>query len=105
MQEPLGLLVGMIAERFGIADVSLQLIICALGATALGVGFHLQNERYAPYSSAFGWTAMGLFLYLQSPHYVEISDPVLILMTAGALPVGIAMGIWEIRNWDEVPEA
>jgi len=32
MQEPLGLLVGMIAERFGIADVSLQLIICALGA-------------------------------------------------------------------------
>jgi len=80
MQEPLGLLVGMIAERFGIADVSLQLIICALGATALGVGFHLQNERYAPYSSAFGWTAMGLFLYLQSPHYVEISDPVLILI-------------------------
>jgi len=105
MQEPLGLLVSMIAESFGVAEVSLQLIICALGATALGIGFHLQNEPYAPYSSAFGWTAMGLFLYLQSPHYVEISDPVLILMTAGALPVGIAMGVWEIRNWDEAPEA
>jgi archaeosortase A (PGF-CTERM-specific) len=105
MQEPLALLVGMIADSLGIADVSVQLMICALGAITLGVGFHLRSEWYAPYSSAFGWTIMGLFLYLQSAHYVEISDPVLVVMTAGALPIGIAMGVWEIRNWNEAPEA
>jgi len=66
MQEPLALLVGMISDSLGIADVSVQLMICALGAITLGVGFHLRSEWYAPYSSAFGWTAMGLFLYLQS---------------------------------------
>mgnify|MGYP000055924714 FL=1 len=105
MQEPLALLVGMISDSLGIADASVQLMICALGAITLGVGFHLRSEWYAPYSSAFGWTAMGLFLYLQSAHYVEISDPVLVVMTAGALPIGIAMGVWEIRNWNEAPEA
>ena len=37
---------------------------------------------------------------MQSEHFVEISDPLLILMTAGALPAGIALGIWEVRNWE-----
>ena len=51
MQEPLGLLVAMIADYAGIADVSLKLLICALGAASLGVGFHLKDrepceERY-----------------------------------------------------------
>jgi archaeosortase A (PGF-CTERM-specific) len=26
-------------------------------------------------------------------------------MTASALPVGIALGVWEVRNWDDAPEA
>jgi len=105
MQEPLGLLVAMIADFAGIADVSLKLLMCALGAAALGVGFHLKDRWYAPYSSALGWISIGLFLYLQSSHYVEISDPVLVLMTASALPAGIALGVWEVRNWDDAPEA
>jgi len=105
MQEPLGLLVAMIADSVGIADVSLKLLICALGAVALGIGFHLKDRWYAPYSSAIGWISVGLFLYLQSSHYVEISDPVLVLMTASALPAGIALGVWEVRNWKDAPEA
>ena len=43
MQEPLALLVGMISDSLGIADVSVQLMICALGAITLGVGFHLRS--------------------------------------------------------------
>lgn len=105
MQEPVGLLVALIADSFGIADVSLKLLICAMGAGALAIGFHLKDKWYAPYSSALGWVSIGLFLYLQSSHYVDISDPVLVLMTASALPVGIALGVWEVRNWDNVPEA
>ena len=46
-----------------------------------------------------------MFLYLHSSHYVEIQDPVLVIMTAAALPLGIALGIWEIRNWNDAPEA
>ena len=105
MQEPLGLLVAMIADSVGMADVSLKLLICALGAVALGIGFHLKNRWYAPYSSALGWISVGLFLYLQSSHYVDIKDPVLVLMTASALPAGIALGVWEVRNWKDAPEA
>ena len=105
MQEPLGLLVAMIADSVGMADVSLKLLICALGAVALGIGFHLKDRWYAPYSSALGWISVGLFLYLQSSHYVDIKDPVLVLMTASALPAGIALGVWEVRNWKDAPEA
>ena len=105
MQEPLGVLVGLLADSIGISDVSLKLLICALGSIGLGIGFHLREKWFAPYSSALGWVLLGLFLYLQSPHYVEISDPVLVLMTASALPVGIALGVWEVRNWENVPEA
>jgi len=99
------LLIATIADSFGIADVSLKLLICALGAVALGIGFHLRDRWYAPYSSAMGWVSVGLFLYLQSAHYVEISDPVLVVMTASALPVGIALGFWEVRNGDDAPDA
>ncbi len=105
MQEPLGVLVGLLADTIGIADVSLKLLICALGAVGLGIGFHLREWRFAPHSSALGWVLLGMFLYLQSPHYVDISDPVLVLMTASALPVGIALGVWEVKNWDDAHEA
>ena len=99
------MLVAMIADSVGMADVSLKLLICALGAVALGIGFHLKDRWYAPYSSALGWISVGLFLYLQSSHYVDIKDPVLVLMTASALPAGIALGVWEVRNWKDAPDA
>ena len=47
---------------------------------------------------------MGLYFYLQSEHYVEISDPVLVLMTACALPGSIALAVWEIKN-ENTPDA
>ena len=105
MEEPFGLLIGHLAGALGITDSALKLLICGVGAISLAIGFHRQELRQAPYFSAFGWVSIGLFLYLHSAYYVEIQDPVLVLMTAGALPLGIALGIWEIRNWNEAPEA
>ena len=105
MEEPIGLLIRYLAGVLGITDSALKLLICGLGAISLAVGFHRQEFRQAPYFSAFGWVSIGLFLYLHSSHYVEIQDPVLVIMTAAALPLGIALGIWEIRNWNDAPEA
>ena len=105
MEEPIGLLIRYLAGVLGITDSALKLLICGLGAISLAVGFHRQEFRQAPYFSAFGWISIGLFLYLHSSHYVEIQDPVLVIMTAAALPLGIALGIWEIRNWNDAPEA
>ncbi|MEE3270287.1 MAG: archaeosortase A [Candidatus Thermoplasmatota archaeon] len=105
MEEPLGVLIGHLAEVLSVTDSALKLLICGLGAISLAVGFHRKDSSYAPYFSAFGWFSIGLFLYLHSAYYVEISDPILVVMTASALPVGIALGIWEVRNWDRAPEA
>ena len=105
MEEPIGLLVKHLAEALGVTDSALKLLICGLGAMSLAVGFHRQKLHHAPYFSAFGWIAIGLFLYLHSSYYVEIQDPVLVLMTAAALPLGISLGVWEIKNWDNVPES
>ena len=105
MEEPIGLLIRYLAGVLGITDSALKLLICGLGAISLAVGIHRQEFRQAPYFSAFGWVSIGLFLYLHSSHYVEIQDPVLVIMTAAALPLGIALGIWEIRNWNDAPEA
>ena len=101
----MGALVGSIAEALGVTEFTLGLSFCWVGAILLGVGFHLRDRSYAPYSSAAGWSLLGLFFYLQSSHFVEISDPVLVAMTAGALPAGIALGVWEVRNWETAPES
>jgi len=105
MEEPLGALVGHLADTLGVTDSALKLVICGIGAISLAVGFHRKEFPQAPYFSAFGWISIGLFLYLHSYYYIEIEDPVLFLMTVSALPLGIALGIWEVRNWDLSPEA
>ena len=48
MQEPLGVLVGLLADSIGISDVSLKLLICASGSIGLGIGFHLRAKWVAP---------------------------------------------------------
>ena len=41
---------------------------------------------------------LGLFIYLLSEYYVKIGDPVLVIMTAGALPGGIFLAVLEISK-------
>ena len=100
MEDPIEALVEGFAEAIGVPEFSLWLSFCWFGALSLGFSFHRRSSSLAPYSAAVGWALLGLFFYMQSEHFVEISDPLLILMTAGALPAGIALGIWEVRNWE-----
>ena len=78
MEEPLGALVGHLADTLGVTDSALKLVICGIGAISLAVGFHRKEFPQAPYFSAFGWISIGLFLYLHSYYYIEIEDPVLV---------------------------
>ena len=41
---------------------------------------------------------LGVVVYIQSTYYIKIEVPVLILMTAEALPGGIVLSIIEIQN-------
>ncbi|MDP7002666.1 MAG: archaeosortase A [Candidatus Thalassarchaeaceae archaeon] len=98
MDDPIESLVGSLSESIGISVVTFQLLIGALGVVLLGIGFHRHSESFARNAAISGWPLIGLFFYLYSDHYVEIADPVLILMTAGALPAGIGMAFWETRD-------
>lgn len=100
MRDPVVAAVGSLSENFGITEISMQLFIGALGLALLGIAFHSKSEDKSRVVSVIGWPLIGLFFYLYSSHYVEIADPVLILMTAGALPAGFAMAYWEWRTLD-----
>jgi archaeosortase A (PGF-CTERM-specific) len=104
MEEPIGLLVSKIGEVIGVNSMALELGIIMTGALFLGLGFHRKKDMKSRYYAAIGWIFTGLYFYLQSGHYVEISDPVLVLMTASALPGSIALAIWEIKN-ENTPDA
>jgi archaeosortase A (PGF-CTERM-specific) len=73
----------------------MQLLIGSFGLILMAVAFHHHSESYAKGSAMISWPLIGLFFYLYSGHFVEISDPVLIFMTAGALPAGLAISYWE----------
>ena len=104
MEEPIGLLVFGFGDAIGVNSMALELAIIMIGAFFLGLGFHWKNSSKSHYYAALGWVLMGLYFYLQSEHYVEISDPVLVLMTACALPGSIALAVWEIKN-EKTPDA
>ncbi len=40
MEDPIGSVVNSLAESFGIAEVTMQLLIGATGLLLLGIGFH-----------------------------------------------------------------
>ena len=98
MRDPVVDAVGSLSEYLGITEISMQLFIGAGGLVLLGISFHSKSEDNSRVASVIGWPFIGLFFYLYSGHYVEIADPVLILMTAGALPAGLAMAYWEWKT-------
>jgi len=95
MEDPVEALVGVISESLGMTEVAMQLMIGAFGLLLLGFAFHREESQYSNVSAVIGWPLIGVFFYLYSSHYVDIDDPVLVLMTAGALPAGLAMSYWE----------
>ncbi len=105
MEEPVGLVIYTISSSFGIPDVTAQLLIGGIGVLFLGFGFHYKKHNYVQFFSSIGWILVGTFFYLYSGHYVEISDPILILMTASALPCGIFLAFWEVSSKNEIPDS
>ena len=78
----------VIAESIGTSDESLRLIIGILGMGLLATSFTKSNEAWTGPIAGSGWVFLGLFIYLLSEYYVKIGDPLLVIMTAGALPAG-----------------
>tara|TARA_Y100000588_G_scaffold91295_1_gene98532 strand:- start:3754 stop:4797 length:1044 start_codon:yes stop_codon:yes gene_type:complete len=99
VEDPIGVLMGGFSDVLGISDVTMQLLIGSIGLVLLGIGFHKHTKEYSMVCSVLGWPLIGLFFYLYSSHFVEIADPVLVLMTAGALPAGLAMAYWEWTSY------
>jgi len=95
MEDPISSVLESFASIFGVADVTMQLLIGAIGLILMAFAFHRHSESYAKACAIISWPLIGLFFYLYSGHFVEISDPVLVIMTAGALPVGLAISYWE----------
>ena len=104
MEDPISSVVGSFASGLGISDVTMQLLIGTLGLVLMAVAFHRNTESYSKGSAIISWPLIGLFFYLYSGHFVEISDPVLIFMTAGALPAGLAISYWEWTIDEETDE-
>jgi len=95
VEDPIAALVGSFAASFGISDVTMQLLIGSLGLVMMAFSFHRHSENYSKGLAIISWPFIGLFFYLYSGYFVEISDPVLVFMTAGALPAALAISYWE----------
>ena len=104
MEDPIRLVVSSIGDFIGLNNMALELAIIMTGAFFLGHGFYRPEGRKSSHYAAFGWIMVGIYFYLQSEHYVEISDPVLVLMTAGALPGSMALAFWEVKT-EKTPDA
>ena len=97
MQDPVAAFVGSLAAFMGVTDVTMQLIIGTVGLILMAISFHRHSDSKSAVFAIAAWPLIGLFFYLYCGYFVEISDPVLILMTAAALPAGITMSFWEWR--------
>ena len=86
-----------LAEALGTSDEMLRLYCAIIGLVLLGLGFHSKSDRRGSIAAP-GWIMLGFYFFLDTPHYVEIEDPVLILMSAAALPLSIAIAVWEVRT-------
>ena len=95
MQEPIGAVLATVAESIGFTGEGMRLLIGSLGMVLLAVSFSKSKEVYSGKLAAAGWIMLGLFIYLLSEYYVKIGDPVLVLMTAGALPGGFILAYLE----------
>ena len=93
MQDPVAAIVGSLAVFMGVSDVTMQLIIGTIGLILMAISFHRHSDSKSAVFAIAAWPLIGLFFYLYCGYFVEISDPVLIFMTAAALPAGIAMSL------------
>ena len=92
--EPIHDFVAAAGRLAGLDIGQATLLLVFAGLTCLGVSFHAEFEG-SRYFAMPGWVVVGLYFDLGARHFIEIEDPVLIFMSAAALPICIAYGIWE----------
>lgn len=102
MEEPIGAALAALAEAVGLDAEGIRLLIGFIGMALLALSFAKSNEAYSNRLAAAGWVMLGLFIYLLSEYYVKIGDPVLILMTAAALPGGAMLAYYEAARHDSL---
>ncbi len=81
---------------FGVSVGTVELVIPFTGLLLLAYAFHGSPNSPANFSAP-AWGLIGLHFFLSTPHYVEIGDWVLVLMCGAALPLGIAIGWWDLQ--------
>ena len=97
MQDPIIVSLHGLASLLAIEDSELKLLFGILGVILLAFGYFRASSN-GSILAIIGWPMIGLHFYMDVPYYVEIQDPVLILMTAAGLPLTIAVSAWDGRN-------
>ena len=97
MQDPIIVSLQGLASSLAIEFSELKLLFGILGVILLAFGYFRASTN-GSILAIIGWPMIGLHFYMDVPYYVEIQDPVLILMTAAGLPLTIAVSAWDGRN-------
>lgn len=100
MEDPVILFLAGLSSSVSITIDQLQLTFGIIGVLLLGTA-HFRASNGGGILSVFGWPMIGMFFYLDIPHYIEIADPVLIVMSAAGLPITLLLAIWEFKMWRE----
>ncbi len=100
MEDPIILALSNLSALFGLTIGQSQLLFGIVGVILLGSA-HFRASNGGGLLSVFGWPMIGLFFYLDIPHYVDIEDPVLIIMSAAGLPLTLILSIWEFKLHNE----
>jgi len=83
---------------FGLDLGQTNVAIAFVSLISLGVAFHFNPQKYR-ILAPFGWIGIGIYFFIGTQHYIEISDPLLVLMSVAALPVCTAYAGWEAVLW------
>ena len=78
-------------------EATLRPIIGLCGMIFLGFAFN-SKLIISKYSAPIGWLLVGAYFGLSCPYYIEIKDPVLVLMTGFAPIAGVGLAYYEIKK-------
>ena len=106
MDDPIIAVFTWISEYNGLSLNQMQIFIGILAVSLLGIA-HFKASYGGARFAVIGWPLVGIFFYLDVPHFVEIADPVLIIMCAAGLPITIILAIieWKFHLNDVEDEA
>ena len=70
----------------------------AIGMVMLAISWHKRHNEGVSRLAQTGWVLVGIYFFNDSMYYFELGDIVLTIMTALALPIGVALVIAEARS-------